>query len=381
MKIRSLMLGFVILPGMASACINDRDTLAFEKRNVDAVARVTNEKDPDKKAKVVQEIVLRAIGGRFDRFPPRYYEMRIARLEAKPTLTAQEYDDLAVAYDRLGQVDRAISIILDSQKSRKSADDQYRFHANYGTFLVHRWILNGQKPTEIKTLDQSIAEIEAALKINPSSHFGREAVQLKLQQFWHYSALGKPRKPIEWHFGNSWTKQETQVGLAGLIMMGLAYELPDAYIALSAAPHLGHVKSRLPEFAWLRNRELKEAGISTVGDFSTYNLIHHDAEFSGASMAEYQGLRQDGDDVYHRRLAYMNSRFAMGQHPDTDPDFWNDWQEPPYPVLKVVPDSSVMITPIGRLTPTIVNAAIALGAIFLTSVTAAIFWRRRRRLR
>jgi hypothetical protein len=163
--------------------------------------------------------------------------------------------------------------------------------------------------------------------------------------------------------------------------MGLAYELPDAYIALSAAPQYERIESRLPDFAWLRNRELKEAGISAVGEFSTYNLNHPDAEFIGDSTAEYERLRQDGDDVHQQRLAYMNARFAKGQHPDTNPEFWNEWKEPPYPVLKVVPDPSVTVTPIGRLTPTVVNAAIALGAILLSLVTAAIFWRKRRRRR
>ena len=67
---------------MGCACINDRDTLAFEMRNVDALKRIRFEPDEAKRRAALEELVLKAIGGRFERFPNRYYELRIKRLQA-----------------------------------------------------------------------------------------------------------------------------------------------------------------------------------------------------------------------------------------------------------------------------------------------------------
>ncbi len=76
----------------AHACLNDRDT-----------AREEFNKLPD---------VVQIITGRFERNPPLYYQMRIDRetkeLAANPNLLP-DYDDIAVAYDRLGQEDQAIA--------------------------------------------------------------------------------------------------------------------------------------------------------------------------------------------------------------------------------------------------------------------------------
>jgi hypothetical protein len=54
---------------------------------------------------------------------------------------------------------------------------------------------------------------------------------------------------------------------------------------------------------------------------------------------EYRQLRDDGEKVYQARSAYMKQRFDRGEHPDTHPQFWNDWREPAFPVLKRVNDS------------------------------------------
>jgi hypothetical protein len=165
---KALLALTLLVATSAYPCINDRDTLAFELRNVDAIKRVRTETNHRKKAEAAQEIALKAIGGRFEQYPPKYYEMRIARLEAQPSLTALEYDDLAVAYERLGKTDKAIDILLASKPQRKTKDDAYRFHANYGTFLVHKWLAQEDRDDK-KVLKQSIAEIETALKINPGS--------------------------------------------------------------------------------------------------------------------------------------------------------------------------------------------------------------------
>jgi len=352
----------LLAPTFGAACLNDRDTLEFELRNVDALHRITNETDVEKKGAAIQELALRAIGGRFERYPDLYYQMRIARLLNKPKLTAAEYDDLAVAYDRLGKVDAAIRTILDSGNLRKSEDDKYRFHANYGTFLVHRWIINGHKATDVATLKQSIEEIQSALKINPKSHFGREGVQLELEKTW---------MPGDQHWfghGNdALTDEDTIVGLSGIVMMGLGYELPDVYGLMSERRVPSQAgRSLLQSFAELRETELIRQG-KTLLDPHQIKPID---EYSDGK-AEYRRLREDGERVYQDRLAYMKPRLARGEHPDTDPSFWAGWKEPPQPVLNPVPSQSDAYY-------LYIAAWLLVGVIALAIVW---LWRRRRKRR
>jgi tetratricopeptide (TPR) repeat protein len=329
-RVRQLWIALAILPAAALPCINDRDTLAFELRNVDALKRVWSEPDRKRRADAVQEIALKAIAGRFERFPPKYYEMRIARLEALPTLSAADYDDLAVAYERLGKNERAISILLDSKTLRTTKADKYRFHANYGTFLVHKWLLKrGEKGSET-ILDKSIEEIKKAIEINPDSHFGREKVQLALEEQWRnpdsteYNTSALPELPGD----------ELIVGLSGIAMMGLGYELPDIYWLIAENHVIGQASASLrPELAKRRFEELVSSGHKPVLNLARFQLKNDNAGRT------YDELRRDGERVHQERLAYMEMRFARGEHPDTHPAFWSEWIEPPVPVLKRVPSS------------------------------------------
>src|SRR5688500_1406183 len=80
------------LAALASACLWDRDTLGMEVKNFPGLAQV--------------------ITGRFERNPPLYYEMRLARVTKEIARTPEKlelYDDAGVACDRLGRSDEAIA--------------------------------------------------------------------------------------------------------------------------------------------------------------------------------------------------------------------------------------------------------------------------------
>jgi tetratricopeptide (TPR) repeat protein len=316
----------------ASACVNDRDTIAFEKRNIDAITEFKKAKNEEDRARFASNIALKAIGGQFDRFPTKYYEMRIARLKAKPSLTAAEYDDLAVAQDRLGQVDTAIKTILESQKVRKTTDDQYRFHANYGTFLVHRWVKEGKGKSDLATLEKSIAEIEKAVKINPDSHFGREKYQLHLEKEWLKFHQGKPTGR---RYGTFSMKESTEaiVGFSGIIMMGLGYQLPDVYLKTSEAAQSGQhesTKRMLMDFAQTRAKQLIREGHKLVG-MKPQDGLYQEPD-------KYGDLMKKGETAQAEREKFMNERMSRSEHPDTHPEFWKGWTEPMRPVTVPVTD-------------------------------------------
>jgi hypothetical protein len=49
--------------------------------------------------------------------------------------------------------------------------------------------------------------------------------------------------------------------------------------------------------------------------------------------AEFRHLRQEADRWQAHRTEYMMQRMQAGRHPDTDPAFWQKYQELPYTML------------------------------------------------
>ena len=139
----------------AAPCIWDKDTLGDELRGLpDAFDLVT---------------------GRWFVHSEAYYRQRISRLpkhlRAHPEDLAA-YDDLAVAYERMRDRRAAIAVMEEKAVALSRTPDkeqQYRYHANLGTFHAH----GGQ-------FDEALAQLEKAVAINPAAHFGRERFQINL---------------------------------------------------------------------------------------------------------------------------------------------------------------------------------------------------------
>ncbi|MBC8289608.1 MAG: hypothetical protein H8E37_04750 [Planctomycetes bacterium] len=142
----------VTLPAASLACLWDYDTLEMERQDFPQIAEL--------------------ISGKFLRHSKAFYEWRIknrqARLEATPNDVAL-YDDLAVAYDKTGQHEKAIETILKVQEIKP---DRYETLANLGTFHIH----NGD-------LETGLGFIEKAIEVNPEAHFGREIYQKLLVKY------------------------------------------------------------------------------------------------------------------------------------------------------------------------------------------------------
>jgi len=142
----------VTLPAASVACLWDYDTLEMERKQFPQIAEL--------------------ISGKFLRHSKAFYAWRIkdrlARLETAPN-DVTLYDDLAVAYDKTGQHEKAIETIL---KAQDIEPDRYETLANLGTFHIH----NGD-------LETGLGFIEKAIEINPDAHFGREVYQKRLVEY------------------------------------------------------------------------------------------------------------------------------------------------------------------------------------------------------
>jgi tetratricopeptide (TPR) repeat protein len=327
----------------AHACLWDRDTLQEEaKGKLDTV---------------------RALTGWFDRYPSRYYEMRLERVTAELASNPSDlnlYDDVGVACSRLGHHDEAIAWMakkktqLDQLPEAGPADDRYRYLSNLGTFHLIHWISQPEsvRSAHLTDLETSETHIAAALELNPNAHFGREKYQLMLIRW----LLGKSGQ-----FGDRGTAnflnldatlmmnpssgssspaelEAARDGVTGLIQLGAAWQSIDTFRALQVCLHSQRAAS-LAHLAYLRQQELAEAGATS---------LHPDAEVRAAMKPEgwpdsFHGAEKI-DRFYHQArtaaadrdkawLAYQEERYAQGMHPDTHPGFWSTWQEPAMPAL------------------------------------------------
>ena len=150
--------------GAALACLWDSDTFAEEA--------------------LTQKDVGEIVRGRLGKHSPYFYEEKVAY--TRPLLDAgdagvERYDDLAVAYEKLGKLDEAL-VVMDAKEKR--FPHQYTTLANRGTFYAHQ----GDYPRALELL-------EAAIVMNPNAHFGREKYQVKALEF--MQALAKDPKLAE----------------------------------------------------------------------------------------------------------------------------------------------------------------------------------------
>ncbi|WP_396161953.1 hypothetical protein [Flavobacterium sp.] len=150
---RVILTVFILLfSNFISACLWDRDTYAMEKQ-----------KFPD---------AFELMTGNFDRHSNSYYQWRIAKIQPQIDKGNKDpllFDDLAVAYSKLGDDKKAIELM---KLKGKFAPNLYETYANLGTFYIH----DGQ-------FEEGLKYINKAIKINPEAHFGREIYQKYLVEF------------------------------------------------------------------------------------------------------------------------------------------------------------------------------------------------------
>lgn len=342
------------------ACINDRDSdaLALQAGRLPEAVHV--------------------ITGRFERNPPRYYEMRLAHAQqqlVKQPRSWKLYDDIGASLDRLNRDSEALRWMERKRaamppynpKSPVSRDAWYRYYANAGTFRAHRWLHGGARPETRREMEQAHGFILRALQINPHAHFNRERYQVLVMEW--ILRIRTPerteRRPLaqflaeklQWEDittdlqmlrANRQTPRRTAAadGLAGLIVLGAAWESPDIFDALATALDSSE-GAGLAYMGWMRCEELLNSGHRSMGGLTA------DASLSNRLQPQYwvghgviAGNRDALDKLYPQlcgeaetwarsREKFMVARFAQRRHPDWDARFWNGWKPTPPPSFDI----------------------------------------------
>lgn len=295
-----LMMG-VVLAGIA--CLWDEETRLVEsQRFPDAIELIT---------------------GKFPRHSNLYYQWRIADRQSTPEAnrTPNDYDDIAVAYDKLGQHDQAIATI-QSKIARWPDRGRYESEANLGTFLIHAG-----------RFAEGLKHINRAIEINPNAHFGREVYQKLLveyvvrQRMFHNNlplASGEANQPsnfasfvVEYHDPKT-EKQYRQAidqaarGIMGMMRFG-QHDSPILLEALgdlfAAYPEADEALKRIAALAYLRaslavpdlsaqsaysNKALRVVGMKTGWEISEYQSQLQEA-MAAAQELESQIIQDEFD--------------------------------------------------------------------------------------
>lgn len=308
--------------GIASACLWDHDTFAVEAAGKNDLVAV--------------------LAGRFERNPPLYYEMRLshslANLKTDPGLL-EEYDNAAVAAERLGQHNQAIQIIGRKRTHMLPlpADKEgwYRYYANLGTFHAHRAISLAAENLRQQDLKLADSEITKAIEINPDAHFGRERYQLYAIRW-----LEGPRTEALGDYVNSLEPRESSSskssaekaikGWSGLIRLGNAWESVDVWLALAQALDMRHDAS-LCQFARVRLSELEQDGKKSMAPGTEIEFFggEPDDDIAENNKVIFKKLRRSADEWQRRRTEFMLARLKEGRHPDWDAKFWDGWDDEP----------------------------------------------------
>lgn len=160
-------------------------------------------------------------------------------------------------------------------------------------------------------------------------------------------------------------------GWSGLIELGAAWQSIDIFRALAYSLDFNQSPG-LKILALLRIDELKSEGVTSIhpnpdGEFREIklnaSLNHHQRK---QIEKWFRMAREKSDERHRKRTDYLMDRLLKDQHPDTHPDFWNEWDEPDFPTLTSLPFWTD-----GRIFGTI------FGLISLTLITLKIWYDRR----
>ncbi|HVT12886.1 MAG TPA: hypothetical protein VHE55_11515 [Fimbriimonadaceae bacterium] len=320
-----------LLASAAHACLWDSDTLAEEAANHMDLVRI--------------------ITGRFERNPPLYYQMRLQRVSgelAKNPANLDNYDNAAVACDRLGNDVGALKWIgkkrtyMEGHRltAQTNPEDWYRYYANAGTFHAHLWFRRGRKPDELGEVKEGKNLLLKALAINPNAHFGREKVQIKVFDWvidGGRKSLGSYLEDMERDLRPDGEAESDAKGLAGLVMLGNAWESVDTFQALEYRLS-DFDKGSLAQFAMLRARELMSQGAKPLAkadeEYFAYPFYRPDQQTSAFNEKEFVRLRAEADAWQKTRTDFMVARLKVGRHPDTDKTFWSGYSPAPAPEVR-----------------------------------------------
>lgn len=266
------------------------------------------------------------IVGAFTRMPSEYYELRVRNLEqlrGASKLSLDQYDDLAVAYEKLGKTELALKrieekiaamdgdgVVWPEMQTPKGMPVErylrYSSLANRGTFRIHLWMKRGNKQETKTLIENGISDLEKAVKINPDAHSGREWAQIAIAK---WLAGG----PDDYPDFSGKSSDVIVNGLLGLVELGSAWESPDIYAMVSR--EAGH--QPIGTLAKLRFDELLASGKKPITDLKP----KLDSDANDEARQAYFKARKRADETVLRQQSYVRMVLANAADTSQMPSF------------------------------------------------------------
>ncbi len=301
-------------------CAWDIDTLKFELKGLPGIQD--------------------AVSGRFERPPDKYYEIRLERLKLKPESdwSLGEFDDAAVACDKLNRHADAIDLMVKKKialsklklDEKARAEAEYRLYANRGTFYAHMGLAaNGEDFR--KNVQRGIDDLKLAVEINPDAHFGREWVQIAVLM-----ELLEPNSDLfEEFLQTDEDRKAFREGVLGIMAIGNGWNSIDMFHLLKISLDLD--AGQTAHLIDLRISELESEGQRSRFEDAflnrfTFSYMLED-KFKESNLKNFGEMRKNGDEFRAHYTDFVSQKLSMGQHPDTDKDFFDDYV--PVPPFRV----------------------------------------------
>lgn len=276
----------------------------------------------------------------------------------------------------------ALEQIKYDPKAHAQPNHRYRYLANLGTFHAHRWFKNGARRDAMDDLQRARDLVKQAIAENPDAHFGREKYQLMALE---WVILGEPFVPSSGAVADRWasltaeereklappgrlpnmlgitSRQALRIkdddsnldelglkgavdGLCGLIVQGNAWESVDVFFALAMALQATG-RSSFAYMAILRANDLIKSGKNSIVPHAPtgealfaaiadrgedLGLFANRLENRGSEVkAEFEELKVKAAQWAKARNEYLLAKLKAGEHPDTHPEFWKDFDGNP----------------------------------------------------
>lgn len=306
------------------ACLNDSDTRT----------QILSKKDPE-------SILL----GLFFRYPDEYYQARIDRLNAvrlDGKLTFPQYDDLAVAFERLGDTDKALEVINQKEDlmMKVSQDDPrlqvegfeypanltayeymtYTTFANKGTFMAHKWLNEGRKKEDFPQAEKAIEYLKKSVEVNPDAHSGREWVQIDILAW----IMAQTKHHTGKYRDLNHDRDKAVEGLLGLIELGSAWNSIDVYRMINQTS-LDPIVDDLSE---RRAQQLLKEGkkpLFWMAYTPSAGSPEGQLRVDDAYLESVEKAYQDSERINKEFQDYVLAGIKDGKHPDTDPNFFEEF--------------------------------------------------------
>lgn len=348
-----------------------------------------------------------ACAGRFDHFPPEYYQARVERLEAalkdKPldnALALDSVDDLAIALLRLGKhanaviwLDRKLAPLeaLRESDPRLAAIHLDRTLKNKAHCLLERFKANAD-PADLQRAMELLRQAETSARhIHENWFLAREA-----EFRWSPPSVAGPVLPnVLGLNAESLAAQRGPGALSRLRLSGAIEHLalrvthggqgqdPDLFYALSLACAI-EGRDMEAAFAVTRAIALVDGGARPGFRHSLSHdnlrkamLAHLPAPRPEEWRSQLAGLEAAAAQWRADRDKYVRDRLARSEHPDTHAAFWAGWRETvKAPLAPAIPEATHEPEPIVGTAMFIGGGAMILF-LFLVVGGMAIYFARR----